>query len=307
MEQNHKIKDWRIDIKKAVSKDSASTNQGYSANRDDGRSYGGNFGNFGRGYGERGRGGGPAPWNSGTMGHPFGNDGFGGGWGGGMGGNMGCDMRGEMGNEMGGGMGNGMDGPMGSGMGNMNSGMGGGVSSGMGGGMGCGMGGGMGNQTRNNPWSMPSSGMGGGNGGNMGGMNSSWENQGGRGNGNNFGNDDVWSRGNNVDNDNIGGMMGAGFSTGMGGGAMSNRGMPYNSGMGGPGPMRSHMGGGKKCIRTIKPFHSKFSVACLEIVQESRKRKPNWYTVKVRHDSYNKLLVKIKLGYTFYISRNNWG
>ena len=65
---------------------------------------------------------------------------------------------------------------------------------------------------------MQSGGMGGGNNGKMGGMNSSWENQGGRGNGNNFGNNGpVWSRGSNIENDNMGDMMGAGFSTGMGG------------------------------------------------------------------------------------------
>merc|ERR1719242_448245 len=94
---------------------------------------------------------------------------------------------------------------------------------------------------------MQSGGMGGGNSGNMGAMNSSWENQGGRGNGNNFGNEGpIWSRGNNMENDNMGDMMGAGFSTGMGGGSMSNRGMPYNGGMGGPGPMRSNMGGGNR-------------------------------------------------------------
>ena len=51
----------------------------------------------------------------------------------------------------------------------------------------------------------------------------------------------------NMENDNMGDMMGAGFSTGMGGGSMSNRGMPYNGGMGGPGPMRNHMGGGNVC------------------------------------------------------------
>ena len=260
LEQNHKIKDWRIDIKKAVSKDSSSSNQGYSSNRGEERGFNGGFGNFGRGFGDRERGGGgPAPWNSGPMGPPFSNEGMGGGWGGGMGGDMGGGMGGDMGG-MGGSMGNTMDGPigggmnsgmgggmgnMGGGMGNMGGGMGnmGGGTGNMSGGMGNSMGAGMGNQNRNNPWNMQSGGMGGGNNGNMGGMNSSWENQGGRGNGNNFGNDGpIWNR--NMENDNMGDMMGAGFSTGMGGGSMSNRGMPYNGGMGGPGPMRSHMGGG---------------------------------------------------------------
>ena len=135
LEQNHKIKDWRIDIKKAVSKDTSQANQGYSGNRDDGRSFGGGYGNFGRGYGERGRGGGPAPWNSGAMGQSFSNDGFGGGWAGGMSSNMGCDMGGGMGDGMGGGMRNDMDGPMGGGMGSMNTaGMGGGMAN-MGGSM----------------------------------------------------------------------------------------------------------------------------------------------------------------------------
>ena len=107
LEQNHKIKDWRIDIKKAVSKDSSSSNQGYSSNRGEGRGFNGGFGNFGRGFGDRERGGGgPAPWNSGPMGPPFSNEGMGGGWGGGMGGDMG-----GMGDGMGGGMGNAMDGP----------------------------------------------------------------------------------------------------------------------------------------------------------------------------------------------------
>ena len=39
LEQNHKIKDWRIDIKKAVSKDSSSSNQGYGSNRGEGRGF----------------------------------------------------------------------------------------------------------------------------------------------------------------------------------------------------------------------------------------------------------------------------
>jgi len=80
LEQNHKIKDWRIDIKKAVSKDSSSGNQSFNDNRNDGRAFSGGFGNFGRGYNDRGRGGGPAPWNSGAMGNAFGNDGRNGKW-----------------------------------------------------------------------------------------------------------------------------------------------------------------------------------------------------------------------------------
>merc|ERR1719490_178410 len=76
LEQTHKIKDWRIDIKKAVSKDSSSGNQSFNDNRNDGRAFSGGFGNFGRGYNDRGRGGGPAPWNSGAMGNAFGNDDF---------------------------------------------------------------------------------------------------------------------------------------------------------------------------------------------------------------------------------------
>merc|ERR1719422_94605 len=116
LEQNHKIKDWRIDIKKAVSKDSSSSNQGYGSNRGEEEGFNGGFGNFGRGFGDRERGGGgPAPWNSGPMGPPFSNEGMGGGWGGGMGGGMGNAMDGPMG----GGMNSGMGGGMGSGMGNM--------------------------------------------------------------------------------------------------------------------------------------------------------------------------------------------
>ena len=283
LEQNHKIKDWRIDIKKAVSKDSGPTNQGYSSNRNEGRAFGGGFGNFGRGFSERGRGGGPAPWNSSPMGGNFGNDGFGGGWGGGMGGNIGCDMGGGMGDGIGGSMGGGMDGCMGGGMGGMGSGMGGGIGGGMGGGgMGGGlgsamggMGGGMGNDNRNNPWTMQSSSMGGGGGGNMGGMNASWENQGGRGNGNNFGNEDsAWGRGSNMDNDNMGGMMGAGFSTGMGGGSLPNRGMPPNGGMGCPGPMRNHIGGGNVC-RAVKYYSARLYITSLLVSLTCEERYTN--------------------------------
>ena len=266
LEQNHKIKDWRIDIKKAVSKDSSSGNQSFNDNRNDGRAFSGGFGNFGRGYNDRGRGGGPAPRNSGAMGNAFGNDDFGGGWGGGMRGNMGCDMGGSSGEGMMGGMGSGMDGPMG-GMGGMGNQMGGPMSGAMGGGISNRIGGNMGNENRNNPWSMPSSSM--GIGGNMGGMNSSWENQGNRGGGNNFSNEDaVWGNGNNIDNDHMGSMMGTGFSTGMGGGAMQNRSMPFNGGMGGPGPMRNHMGSGN----VLQPVESSkdFDIVLLNSLPEAR-------------------------------------